>query len=77
MKISITAVAHDEDATLHLNYKVSTTVLKHGNGSCAQTKAYLTNEKHRPLTDDDGVKQCFSVTKITSKRVPRYVSMRE
>ena len=33
--------------------------------------------KHRPSTDDDGVKQCFVLTKITSKRVPGYIWTRK
>ena len=37
-------------------------------------KAYIKMEtKHRPSTDDDGVKQCFALPKITSKRVPEGV----
>ena len=62
-------MAHEEDATLHL--KVTTTVIMHGKGSHAQTKAYIKMEtKHRPLTDDDGIKHCFALLKTTSKRVP-------
>ena len=48
--------------------------LKLGIGSCAQMKVYIKMEtKHRPPTDDDGVKHCFALPKITSKRVPEGV----
>ena len=34
-------------------------------------KAYIKNgTKNRPSTDDHGVKHCFALPKITSKRVP-------
>ena len=34
-------------------------------------QAYIKNgTEHRPSTDDDGVIHCFTLPKITSKRVP-------
>ena len=47
------AIAHKDDATRHLSYKVRTTVINQGNLSCTHTKAYITklNGSQTPTID--------------------------
>ena len=47
------AIAHKDDTTRHLSYKVRTTVINQGNLSCTHTKAYITklNGSQTPTID--------------------------
>ena len=51
-------------------FRLSTVLPKQGKGSCAQMKVYIKNGNDRRSTDDDGVKHCWALPKITTKRVP-------
>ena len=46
------AVAHEEDSTLHLHYKFSTTVIKQGKRSCAHEGIWkIKNANQTPASD--------------------------
>ena len=68
------AVAHEDDSTLDLRYKISTTVIMQGYLSGAHMKEYITNMKWKPNTDHR--RTTMASNTAVSKFVLRYLKSR-